>query len=329
MFFAGLLSKRRRAGGQGLLPAVFAAADMVKSTNRSPHFFCFVMTVQAQLQEKAKELLTEKKVDVIIGFGILETGGTGAVFITDPQQTNRLVWNDQCSVNLAVYLTRKEIKKLGKPGIVVKGCDAKAVAVLESESQIDRSIVTVIGIACEGMKESGTLQNKCLACDVHEPLHCDIVIGGTASGEVKPEQPKSARYAKLDKILSMPLEERLEYWKEEFSRCIKCYACRQSCPLCYCNVCVADKNRPVRIDTSATLKGNFAWNILRAFHLAGRCVGCSACTNACPAGIDLDLLNLTLAKAAEDHFQFRSGMERNEPPLIGSFSPDDRENFIQ
>jgi formate hydrogenlyase subunit 6/NADH:ubiquinone oxidoreductase subunit I len=92
---------------------------------------------------------------------------------------------------------------------------------------------------------------------------------------------------------------------------------------------VADKNRPTRIDTSATLKGNFAWNILRAFHLAGRCIGCSACSNACPAAIDLDLLNLTLAKAAEDHFQFRSGMNRDAEPLIGTFSPDDNERFIR
>jgi ferredoxin len=92
---------------------------------------------------------------------------------------------------------------------------------------------------------------------------------------------------------------------------------------------VADKNRPTRIDTAATLKGNFAWNILRAFHLAGRCVGCSACAKACPAGIDLDLLNLTLAKAAEDNFQFRSGMKRNAEPLVGTFSPEDQERFIR
>ena len=92
---------------------------------------------------------------------------------------------------------------------------------------------------------------------------------------------------------------------------------------------MADKNRPTRIDTSATLKGNFAWNILRAFHLSGRCVGCSACANACPAAIDLDLLNLTLAKVAEENFQFRSGMHRNTEPLIGTFSSDDREDFIR
>jgi len=282
------------------------------------------MSIQSQLQEKAAGLLTDKKVGVIIGFGKLETGDTGAVFVTDPHQTDRLLWNNQCSGNLTVYLTKKEIKKLGKPGIVVKGCDAKTLAVLESEHQIDRDEMVVMGVACSGVQVDGKLQEKCLACDVQQPPHCDIVIG-----EVSPSETQADRYAKLDQLASMTSEQRLEYWKEEFARCVKCYACRQNCPLCYCEVCVADKNRPTRIDTSATLKGNFAWNILRAFHLAGRCIGCSACANACPAGIDLDLLNLTLAKAAEENFQFRSGMERNAEPLIGTFSPDDQEEFIR
>jgi Fe-S oxidoreductase len=260
----------------------------------------------------------------LLGFGELETGEVGAVFITSPHQTDRLLWNEQCSENLTVYLTRKEIKALGKPAIVVKGCDAKTLAVLEAENQIVRDDIVVIGVTCSGIQVRGKLQDKCLACDVGQPPHCDVLVGEVASAETK-----VGRYAKLDSLLAMTTEQRLEYWKGEFARCVKCYACRQNCPLCYCEVCVADKNRPTRIDTSATLKGNFAWNILRAFHLAGRCVGCSACSNACPAGIDLDLLNLTLAKAAEENFQFRSGMKRNAEPLIGSFSPDDHEGFIR
>ena len=280
--------------------------------------------MQSQLQEKAVELLTDKKVNVVIGYGRLETGDVGAIFVTSPQQADQLFWNDQCSDNLTVYLTKKEIKKLGKPAVVVKGCDAKTLAVLESEHQIERENVVVIGVACSGIQVRGKLQNKCQACDVKMPMHCDSVVG-----EVPPAETQVDRYAKLSQLLSLTTAERLEYWKKEFARCVKCYACRQICPLCYCDVCVADKNQPTRIDTSATLKGNFAWNILRAFHLAGRCVGCSACTNACPANIDLDLLNLTLAKAAEDNFQFRAGMERNAEPLIGSFSPDDAEKFIR
>jgi ferredoxin len=92
---------------------------------------------------------------------------------------------------------------------------------------------------------------------------------------------------------------------------------------------VADKNRPSVIDNSPTPMGNFAWHITRAFHQAGRCVGCGACTNACPAGIDLRLLNQAVARAAAQQFDFRPGMDPNAPSPIGSFAPGDREDFIR
>ena len=53
--------------------------------------------------------------------------------------------------------------------------------------------------------------------------------------------------------------ERMAFWAKQFDRCVKCYACRQVCPMCYCERCIVDKNRPHAIDPSATLKGNFAW----------------------------------------------------------------------
>ena len=199
--------------------------------------------IQTELQRKATELLESQKANVIIGYGLLETGNVGAVFVTCPKQTCRLVWNERCTDNLTVYLARKEIKKRGKAGIVVKGCDAKALAILESENQIDRDNLTIIGIACSGVQIQGKPQNKCLSCDVQNPPHCDIVIGKEVSTE-----PQASRYAKLAQIEAMQAEQRFEYWKKELARCIKCYACRQNCPLCYCNVCVADKNQPTRID---------------------------------------------------------------------------------
>ncbi len=118
--------------------------------------------------------------------------------------------------------------------------------------------------------------------------------------------------------------ERMAWWAEEFDRCVKCYACRQVCPLCYCERCIADKNRPVAISTSASPEGNFAWHITRAFHLAGRCVGCGECTRACPAGIPLSLLNMTLALAAEKHFGYRAGMDPKAEPLIGTYALTDQ-----
>ncbi len=99
--------------------------------------------------------------------------------------------------------------------------------------------------------------------------------------------------------------------------------------MCYCPRCIVDKNRPQVISTSATLKGNFAWHITRAFHLAARCVGCEECTRVCPVGINLRLLNLSLAQAAEENFAYRPGNDPQAEPVVGSYTIQDHEGFIQ
>lgn len=286
-----------------------------------------------QLRETAKKLLSEGTVQVVIGFGVVETGRVGAIFVTKPEDADKLVWNADCHQNLAVYLTRAEVKKLGKAAIVVKPCDARAVVVLANEAQIDRANLVVIGMVCEGVEESGgRASSRCKICYGHVPQNVDFVIGDPAQAPkdlTKAERRQTGKYRRIEEIKALTPDERLAYWKKEFSRCVRCYACRQSCPLCYCNRCVADKNRPTRIPTSASLEGNFAWNILRAFHLAGRCVSCGACSAACPAGIDLNLINLTLASAAEEEFDHISGTVVGAKPLIGSFSETDKEDFIR
>jgi ferredoxin len=280
-----------------------------------------------ELQQICRRLLEEGTVKVVIGYGQSTSDGpVHPVFITRPDDVSKLVWNDRCFANLTAYLTVKEIRALGKPAIVVKGCDEKAIVVLEKESQIDRSQIYVIGMPCQGVGQPPAA--KCRSCDVHVPRFADVVVGGAKPEDNKPATADS-RYAELNAFLQKSPAERMAFWQKELSRCIKCYACRQVCPMCYCPKCIADKNRPVVISTSPTLKGNFAWHITRAFHLGGRCIGCDECTRICPAGIDLRLLNLSLAKAAEENFSFRAGMSPETEPIVGSYSQQDQEDFIR
>lgn len=273
-----------------------------------------------RLRETCRRLLLDGKVDVVIGYGEECPGGAvHPVFVRQPKDVGRLVWNERCQANLATYLTRREVKALGRPAIVVKGCDARALVVLEQESQIDRTQMYAVGVACNGVGAA-----KCAACDVRVPRFVDEVVGEIDNGAVS-----GSPYEELEAFLQKSPAERWAYWREEFSRCVKCYACRAVCPMCYCNRCIADKNRPACFDTSATPAPTFAWQITRAFHLAGRCVGCGECTRVCPVGINLDLLNRTLARAAEQNFGYRAGADPEMPPVIGSFSTADKEDFIQ
>jgi formate dehydrogenase (coenzyme F420) beta subunit len=271
---------------------------------------------QTQLRETAARLLSDGTVKVVIGYG-----ERGPAFITKPEDAARLVWNETCFANLTTYLKRKEVRALGKPAIVLKGCDERALVVLEKESQVERAEIHTIGMACPGMG-----QPKCAACDTRQTRFADETVA--ADNGPAPE-PTAGRYAALDALLQKSPEERLAFWTAEFDRCLKCYACRQVCPMCYCERCLADKNRPQAIDTSPHRKGNFAWHLSRAMHLAGRCVGCDECTRACPAGIDLRLLNLALAHAVETKFAYRAGMDPAAEQMVGAYSVNDKEEFIR
>lgn len=59
--------------------------------------------------------------------------------------------------------------------------------------------------------------------------------------EKRKEQPSHEVARKLEQMTSV---ERFSFWEGEFSRCIKCYACRAACPMCWCRRCVVDNNQP-------------------------------------------------------------------------------------
>ncbi|MFH1468399.1 MAG: 4Fe-4S dicluster domain-containing protein [Pseudomonadota bacterium] len=286
------------------------------------------------LQDLARQLLEAGDVKVVIGY---EEGrrGVRAAFVTDPAEVGRLVFDARCVQNLASYLSprRPHIKKLGRPAVVVKGCDARAVAGLIRESQLAREDVVLIGVTCGGVyahpHETGplTAENvapRCVGCLARAPNLRDHLVGEPAQAPPAGE----GLDAQVDAILALPVAERLAFWKRELEKCVRCHACRQACPLCVCERCITDQTQPRWIDSSAHARGNWAWNLTRAQHLAGRCAGCAACELACPEGIPLMLLNRYMARIAEQTFDYRVGDDPDVPAPIGTFRKDDPQEFI-
>ena len=62
----------------------------------------------------------------------------------------------------------------------------------------------------------------------------------------------------------MTAGERFAFWSAEMAKCVRCYACRQVCPLCVCERCVADKSEPQWIENSPQARGNLSWHLTRA-----------------------------------------------------------------
>ena len=293
------------------------------------------------LRKKAAELLSSGEVKVVIGYGWnRKKTRITPVFITRPEDAGRLVFNPLCVNNLSIYLTRKykDIQAMGRPAIVAKGCDIKNIVVLITEAQLKREDVYIIGVACSGVVYRQNLwkgqltedimPTKCLNCDVRNPHVADFVAGEKVDF-TPPEEPVGMVYEKIKELDAMSPADRWKFWMDEFTRCIKCYACRQVCSLCYCERCITEKNMPQWIETSAHPRGNLAWNLIRAMHLAGRCTFCGECERACPANIKLNLVNQKLVLTVQEAFDFRSGYDENVHPPMIVYSPDDRENFIK
>jgi ferredoxin len=264
------------------------------------------------LQNKARELLAAGTVRLVIGYGRGSGSVRRALFIRDASQAGSLVFDGQCRQNLAVYLMKPEVRSLGKAALVAVPAALRTILQLASENQVqDLELLALVPDADGGMLQLATFQamEACVAA-----LDADL---------------SAAEKAELRTYESLDLEQRRQFWEEQFSRCLKCYACRAACPLCYCSRCTVECNQPQWIPVPSHALGNLEWNVMRAMHLAGRCINCGDCSRACPVGIPLHLLNQKLISEVFSNFHFRSGAAAHAENVMSTFKPNDAEDFIR
>jgi len=311
---------------------------------------------EKQLREVAEKLLIDKKVDLIIGYekGTLPLR-TRPTFIREPEETKRLVWNSRCENNLSLYL--KTVKE--KVGIVAKGCDSRSIVGLIKESQVKREDIFIIGVPCPGiidrkkiedildgrellegvesdsqilLKAEGfeetldqdkLLHASCRSCRHRNPVLSDTLVGKEIS------QPQTDEYSDVEGFASQQDNERWAYFNDETSRCIRCYACRNVCPACYCPQCFVDQSLPTWFDRTPHLSDTLIFHIIRTLHTAGRCVDCGACSRVCPMNVELRMLNKKTEKDVKELYGYEVGTDLEELPPMATFKIDDPQEFIK
>jgi formate dehydrogenase subunit beta len=312
----------------------------------------------SHIQAEARKIFDTCNVQYILGYSNESFGfQTIPFFAKTKKDVNHLIFSPFCVNNLTMYLKNYEGNE--KIGIVVKGCDSRSLIQLIIEKRIPRENLVIMGISCGGVIDQKKFQTKfpdviglvdvvekddlfnftiagkkhqvskqeillekCIHCEYPTTLLYDVLLG-------EKKQPfGSESYSDVKQIEAKSLQEKWTFWEKQLSRCIRCYACRNICPVCFCKECSAEQLNPQWLRRSVTISENTVWHLTRALHVAGRCTGCGECERVCPMNIPLMLLNKKMLKEVKDVFEYRPGISVDAKPLLAAYKPDDPEDCI-
>ena len=189
-------------------------------------------------------------------------------------------------------------------GVVARGGDVRALVEMAKRQQVDPERLHIIGVACT--------DDEAQECSCADPVPNidawpDAVLVGTPAQGAGPN-PLVAEYDK------MSLEERRAFWKRQFRKCIKCYGCRNICPVCFCESCALED--PLWVEKGILGPPFPMYHLIKAMHMAGRCVACRQCELACPAHIPLTVLYDLMRRDVQELLGYVPGDDLSMgPPL--------------
>ncbi|OQY01476.1 MAG: 4Fe-4S ferredoxin [Desulfobacteraceae bacterium 4572_130] len=308
------------------------------------------------IRELSSNLLKNNKVDMVIGF----KKGTIPMAVSpmaahNIEQTKEFIWDSNCGINLANFISDKK----EKIGIIAKGCDSRNIVTHITENKISRDKLHIIGVPCTGMidkiklqsnfndditdysengediivksglieknlKKSDYLKSNCKTC-----MHRNPVIYDELAAELVQEQKIEDQFADVKKIESLSIEDKWNYFDNLLKDCIRCYACKNACPLCYCPSCFVNESNPQWVGKGQDKTDIKTFHFLRAYHCAGRCTDCGACVQACPMNINVRDFTRKLIKDSYEIYGWEAGLDITKRPLLDTFSLKDDDSFIK
>lgn len=254
-----------------------------------------------ELKQKVAELLTSGRIKGFLGLRAQE-GHIGPHLFTTEAELDHLVSGDWKRPGDSRYPLNKSLITIARKypeavfGVMVRGCDERGLKSLYTWNQLDPRKVVAVGVACP--------QELADACECRRPYPEEFVEG------VKAEPREQKHMAAIE---SLGLSERFALWMGEFSKCIKCYGCRDICPMCFCNECSVQSDD--LIHTGAIPPEMPIFHLTRAVHMIGRCIDCGLCNEACPADIPLRTLYKKVADIIDKEFDYRPGFSAGKSPL--------------
>jgi len=307
-----------------------------------------------ELIERAKQLLSEGKVERVLGWkvGDLPYNPEPAYF-DKADALDSFIYNGFCGANLSKFLIENDTPTL----VFLRPCDTYSFNQLVKEHRIDREKVYIIGVGCGGTLDINRIRaNGIKGIESISGLDSDTLTIGTLYGEKtmpykdamlerchvckgkdhvvydeiigeSKETHDSDRYVGVLDIEGMSHEEKFAFFQKELSTCIRCNACRNACPACHCRKCVFDSTKfDSEQKSNVTSFEEKMFHIIRSLHVAGRCTDCGECSRVCPQGIPLHLFNRKLIKDINELYgDFQAGADTETKGPLTDFTFDDIE----
>ena len=259
----------------------------------------------AQLRTLATGLLEEKKVEVVLGW---EKGTVGyrPLFARTAEQAARLEIDARALLNLVSYLRNLAGRKTA---VVVRPADMRALNVLLHEGQVKREELFLIGLG--GDSGRGPLPASAYDALLGRAPEIDRRGACRASRRSRRSRAGPRRSARPSGTPSS----RAASAATPAARPARSATATSAWPSSSTRRGSRSRSRPAR---------RRFFHVMRAFHQAGRCTGCKACADACPAGIPIGLLNQKVAKDVERLFGgYDTGLDPAKPLPFTTFRKDE------
>lgn len=211
-------------------------------------------------------------------------------------------------------------------------------------------------IKIDDLEEEGYGRRKnCQRCDIMVPRIADVACGNWGSedgwtfieintkkgnelvdnakkmGYLEAKSPSDKSIAIRDKVenimikMAQKFQDKLletEYpdtdkWNEYWNQCIKCYGCRDVCPVCWCRECELEKE--FYDDKDEAPPNPLTFQGIRLAHMAFSCVNCGQCEDVCPMEIPVSRIYNKVQKKYQKKTGYVAGISDDLPPL---YSPE-------
>lgn len=257
------------------------------------------MDEKTHIKQSVKRWLKNGDVDIFLGYRVVDGHSVPHGYTQEniaDVETMVASGSRYSLEKLATKISKRHPDKV--IGMIARDCSQRALNVLTIWNQLPPKAVRTITVNCCPSK----LKNHA-ACSYLEPEN---------AGEGKLQFGIDSN-EDLENIERSPKNERLSRWMYEMQKCIKCYGCRNICPVCFCKECSlehTDLVHPGRLPPEVPI-----FHLVRATHMAGRCIDCGLCEEACPMDIPLRLLYRKVNQIVTRVFEYETGSSSDQSPF--------------